>query len=93
MTATFTLLVLDQNHIILATERRMRPEEQRQVAEAFARWKAEGGVAIIGDCLVKDREAVEIELRLPDLVVETVMDVGEPTDEAVDEFVRSHGGK
>lgn len=63
-TARFTLTVIDEDHMILATEERMRPDEFERTRDAFDRWKDQGGALIVAECLMVDRHAVTVDLDL-----------------------------
>lgn len=60
----FVLSVLDGDHLLLATQDVLPPEQMQQAARAFDTWKQRGGLLILQETVVLDRYGIDLTLDL-----------------------------
>lgn len=60
----FVLVIVDAEHMILATEDALTASEVRTVRKAFDTWKEDGGIAVISSCVVRDQQAGRLDIEL-----------------------------
>lgn len=59
----FVLSVIDEDHLILTTPDGIRdPAMLDAVRTAFDRWKEDGGLLILGDCVALDKHGYDLTL-------------------------------